>query len=130
MITASHNPIEWNGFKLCHGLNAIVGEEIQKVKDIIISNKFKTGKGELQKLDAFPAYLGEIKKRVDIKKPLKVIIDGGNATPSIFLPKLLEEIGCEAIPIHCEIDSNFSRGVLDPIKLDYYKKFPNLIFYQ
>lgn len=121
MVTASHNPAEWNGFKLCHGLNAIVGEEIQKVKDIIVLNKFKTGKGNLKKLDVFPPYLNEIKKRVDIKKPLKVVIDGGNATPSIFLPKLLKEIGCEVIPIYCEIDSSFPRGDLDPIKLDYYK---------
>jgi len=121
MVTASHNPVEWNGFKLCHGLNAIVGEEIQKVKDIIISDKFRTGEGELKNLDPFPAYLGEIKKRVDVKKSLKVVIDGGNATPSIFLPKLLEEIGCETVPIYCEIGPKSSRGFLDPIKLDHYK---------
>ena len=49
------------------------------------------------------------------------MIDGGNATPSIFLPKLLEEIGCETVPIYCEIGPKSSRGFLDPIKLDHYK---------
>ena len=45
MVTASHNPSEWNGFKLCHGLNAIVDKEIQKVKNILISGNFKSGQG-------------------------------------------------------------------------------------
>jgi phosphomannomutase/phosphoglucomutase len=121
LVTASHNPPEWNGFKLCHGLNAIVEEEIKKVRDILISGKFKSGRGEIKKLDVFPSYLEEIKKRIKLKKLLKVVIDGGNATPSIFIPKLLKELGCQVIPLHCDINPAFPRGILDPVKLDYYQ---------
>lgn len=121
MVTASHNPPEWNGFKLCHGLNAIVEEEIRKVGDILISEKFKFGKGGIRKLEASPAYLKEIKKRVKLKKPLKVVVDGGNATPSIFIPEFLKGLGCQVIPLHCEIDSTFPHGLIDPVKLAYYQ---------
>ena len=121
MATASHNPPDWNGFKLCHGLNAIVEEEIRKVGDIVISGKFKSGKGKIKKLDVFPTYLREIKKRVKLKKPLKVVVDGGNATPSIFIPKVLKELGCQVTPLHCDIDPTFPRGVADPVKLYYYQ---------
>jgi len=121
MVTASHNPPEWNGFKLCHGLNAIVEEEIQKVRDILFSGKFKSGKGKIRKLDPAPIYFKAIKQRVKLKKPLKVVIDGGNAAPSIFLPKFLRGLGCKVIPLHCDIDSNLPRGALDPVKLDYYQ---------
>jgi phosphomannomutase/phosphoglucomutase len=121
MVTASHNPPEWNGFKLCHGLNAIVEEEIRKVGDILISEKFKSGKGKQKTLDVVPAYLEAIKQRVKIKKPLKVVVDGGNATPSVFIPKFLKELGCQVIPLHCDIDSASPGGIPDPVKLDDYQ---------
>ena len=121
MVTASHNPPDWNGFKLCHGLNAIVEEEIKKVGDILISEKFKTGKGEIRTLDVAPIYFEAIKQRVKLKKPLKIVVDGGNATPSLFIPKFLRELGCQVIPLHCDINPNFPRGVLDPVKLDDYQ---------
>jgi len=121
MVTASHNPPDWNGFKLCHGLNAIVEEEIRKVRDILFSGKFKSGRGKMRKLEVFPAYLREIKKRVKLKKSLKVVVDGGNATPSLFLPQILKELGCQVIPFHCDIDPTFPRGVLDPAKLNNHQ---------
>lgn len=122
MITASHNPPEWNGFKLCHGVNAIVEEEIQKVKNILLSGKFKTGNGERKKLDVSKIYFDAIKQRVKIKKPLKVVIDGGNATPSLFIPQFLAGLGCEPIPIRCNIDPTFPGGLLDPVKKNYYQE--------
>ncbi len=121
MVTASHNPPEWNGFKLCHGLNAIVEEEIRKVGDILLSEKFKSGEGKVRELDVAPAYFEAIKQRVKLKKPLKVVIDGGGATPAIFIPKLLKELGCEVIPLCCDLDSTFPRGLLDPVKLSSYQ---------
>lgn len=121
MVTASHNPPEWNGFKLCSGLNAIVGEEIRKVEDILVSGKFRFGEGSIRESDIFPAYLEEIKKRVQLKKPLKVVVDGGGATPSLFVPEFLEMLGCEAVSFNCDIDPSFPRGLLDPAKLKSYE---------
>ena len=121
MVTASHNPVGWNGFKLCQGLNAIVEKEIKEVGNLAITKKFATGTGQMKSLDAFPAYVTAIKQKVKFEKPLRVAIDGGNAAPSIFIPKLLERLGCEVIPIHCDIDMNFPRGVPNPTNLDYYK---------
>ncbi|MFH1714045.1 MAG: phosphomannomutase/phosphoglucomutase [Candidatus Nealsonbacteria bacterium] len=120
IITASHNPPEWNGFKLCHGLNAIVDEEIQKVKQIVFSGKFKSGKGKLKKLKADSAYLAALKKRIKLKKPLRVVVNCGNATSSIFVPKFLEAFGCKVTPLYCKIDSTFPHGMFDPANLEHY----------
>ena len=121
MVTASHNPADWNGFKLCHGLNAIVEGEIQKVKNILTSGKFKTGKGNMESVDVIPAYFNAVKERVKLKKKLKVVIDCGDTTPSAFVPKLLKELGCEVVKTHCNIDPSFPRGALGPAKTGHYK---------
>ena len=121
IVTASHNPPEWNGFKLCHGLNAIVEGEIQKVKDILISEKFKSGKGNIKSLDVVPAYFDAVGERVKLNRKLKVALDCGDAAPSVFIPKLLEKLGCEVVATHCDVDSSFPRGALDPAKIGHYK---------
>lgn len=121
MVTASHNPPDWNGFKLCHGVNAIVEEEIKKVGDILISGKFRSGEGKIKKLNPAPSYFGELKKRVKLKRPFKVVVDCGSATSSIFIPKFLEELGCQTIPLYCEVDSSFPHGLRDPVKLAHYR---------
>ncbi len=121
MITASHNPVEWNGLKLCHGLNAIIGEEIRKVKDILISEKFKTGQGTLKSLDIFPIYFKAVQQRVKLNKSLKVVVDCGSAAPSAFAPEFLKQLGCEVVPIYCRIDTSFPRGAMDPAKITHYK---------
>ena len=120
-VTASHNPPEWNGFKLCHGVNAIVEEEIKKVGDIVFSGKFKSGKGKTKKLNLAPAYFEALKKRIKLKKSLKVVVNCGNATSSIFIPQFLKELGCKVVPLYCNVDSSFPHGLFDPAKLDHYK---------
>jgi phosphomannomutase/phosphoglucomutase len=121
MVTASHNPSDWNGFKLCHGLNAIAEEEIQKVKNILLSGKFESGKGSIKLLDVVPAYFNAVKEKVKLNRKLKVVVDCGEAAPSAFIPEFLKELGCEVIATHCNIDSSFPRGALDPAKLSHYK---------
>ena len=127
IVTASHNPPEWNGFKLCHGLNAIVEGEIQKVKDILISEKFKSGKGSIKSLDVVPAYFDAVGERVKLNRKLKVALDCGDAAPSAFIPKLLEKLGCEVVATHCDVDSSFPRGALDPAKIGHYKDLIKIV---
>lgn len=120
MITASHNPPKYNGFKMCHGLNAIVEEEIQKVKEIILSGKFAKGEGSVEKGDVREAYFKAICDRVKLKKSYRVVVDAANATPALFVPPLLERLGCEVIPLFCDLDSRFPNHLPDPVAIGYY----------
>jgi len=120
-VTASHNPPEWNGFKLCHGLNAIVEEEIKGVGEILFSGKFKSGEGKIKKLDPAPAYFEALGNKIKLKKPLKIVVNCGNATSSVFIPRFLKELGCEVAPLYCEVDSTFPHGMFDPAKLSHYE---------
>ena len=122
MVTASHNPPNYNGFKLCSGINAIIDSEIQKVKKIIEDGQFATGKGEIfDKSEVNEIYYEEIRKRISLKKPLKVIIDAGHQTPSLYIPKFLESLGCEVVTLHANIDSSFPAGIPDPVNVEYAK---------
>ncbi|KKQ75043.1 MAG: phosphomannomutase [Candidatus Woesebacteria bacterium GW2011_GWB1_38_5b] len=122
MVTASHNPANYNGFKLCSGVNAIVGEEIQKVKKLVEKEDFEKGSGKLtEKFEANKVYYDEIKKRIKFKKKLKVVVDAGHQTPSLFIPKFLREMGCEVFVLHENIDSSFPAGIPDPVNQDFMK---------
>lgn len=120
MITASHNPPHYNGFKLCQGLNAVVEEELQKIKHIILEDNFAQGEGSCEKADVTDAYFKAITDRVKLNKKLKIAVDCGNATPALFIPKLLEMLGCEVIPVFCELDSSFPNHLPDPVGIEYY----------
>jgi phosphomannomutase/phosphoglucomutase len=120
MVTASHNPPNYNGFKLCSGVNAIVNEEVLKIKAIIESGQFEKGKGQAKKLPkANKIYYQEIKKRISLKKPLKVVIECGHGTPALFMPDFLKSLGCEIIVLHENIDPSFPAGVPDPVNPDF-----------
>lgn len=120
MITASHNPPKYNGFKMCHGLNAIVEEEIQKVKQIILDGDFAEGIGAINNRDVSGAYYKAITDRVKLRKKYKIVVDCGNATPGLFVPELLLKMGCEVTPLYCELDSNFPNHLPDPVAIDAY----------
>lgn len=122
-VTASHNPPQYNGFKLCSGLNTISGAEIEEVKEIMLSGKFKTGKGDYKELqDANKAYYDAIRQRIKLKKKLKVVVDSGNGTTGLFVPEFLKSIGCEVVELYTDIDPNYPNHIPDPVYLDAYKE--------
>ena len=120
MITASHNPPEYNGFKLSHKNNSVSGDKIQEVRKIAekIANEnepLNLARGEIVSLPkANDVYYDEIKKRIHLKKKLKVAIDSGRAIAGIFIPKLLRDLGCEVIELYSEIDPSNPPHPIDP----------------
>jgi len=121
-ISASHNPKEYNGFKLAVGFSdTMITEEIQQLKKIAKSGKFTQAKkkGQLKKEPIFPAYKKDIFKRIPQKLNFKIVIDGGNCTPGKFLPEILREAGCTVIEQNTQLDGNFPLGTPDPTEADY-----------
>jgi phosphomannomutase/phosphoglucomutase len=121
MITASHNPKEFNGFKLAHGSGTIYGAAIQKIRTMMEQEDFLTGEGKVSSVDIFPAYRQMLKEKIKIARPLKVVLDCGNGTAGIFAEKVFADWGIEVIGQHNESDGNFPHHNPDPVKLDNIK---------
>lgn len=119
MVTASHNPPEFNGFKLRKSSSAIFGEEVQVIRKIIEANKFKTGDGKLEQKDIIENYLKAIKERIKLKRRHKIVVDAGNGTVGPIAVRLLKEIGCEVIELYCTPDGNFPNHLPDPTVIEF-----------
>jgi phosphomannomutase/phosphoglucomutase len=123
MITASHNPPKYNGFKLCHGIKCIFGDELQKIYEIIKEGNFVHGDGTINILEtATDEYIKAITQRIQLKRKLKVVVDTGNGTAGLIVPRLLRELGCEVITMYGDIDPNFPNHIPDPVKLDNHEE--------
>ena len=117
MITGSHNPPDENGFKLALGNGTIYGDEIQKLKHMMTAGSFSSGRGRLEELDAVPPYLALLKDKIRLgPRKLKVAMDCGNGTASLFARQILESWGCEVIPLYCDSDGSFPNHQPDPVK--------------
>ncbi len=118
MITGSHNPPEFNGFKLAIGKETIYGDKIQEVKKIIEKGEFEKGKGSISKYDAIPHYINYLEKNFDDGMPknrrLKVVVDCGNGTAGIAAPAILKSLGCDVTALFCDLDGNFPNHHPDP----------------
>ena len=119
MITGSHNPPEFNGFKISHGVHSLYGEKIQLLKELIHKNDFETGNGTARKTDLLDAYMEKVKEVIDIKRPLKVVVDGGNGCFGIIGPQLLRQLGLNPIEQFCEPDGSFPNHHPDPTVPEY-----------
>ena len=116
-ITASHNPSEYNGFKICFELEneSIFGDKIQELREYTEKGEFKTGQGSYEKKSIMETYVAEIAERIKLgTRKLKVVIDCGNATPAIVSVKALEKLGAEIIPLYCNLDASFPNHHPDP----------------
>ncbi|MFH1509117.1 MAG: phosphomannomutase/phosphoglucomutase [bacterium] len=117
MITASHNSAEYNGFKIGLGEATMHGEEIQNVLAVMKKGEFLEGKGSMEKREIEADYLQNLKDKIKIKKKMKVVVDCGNGTASLYAEKVLKEAyGMEVVPMYCDIDPSFPNHEPDPVK--------------
>ncbi len=114
MITGSHNPPEYNGFKLCRGTMTLYGPEIQELKEIIERGDFREGKGSVEDRDAVPDYLAYVKERITLEKPLKLVVDAANGTAGAIAKQLFTDLGCELTMLYEEPDGRFPNHPADP----------------
>ncbi|MEK6679529.1 MAG: phosphomannomutase/phosphoglucomutase [Nitrospirota bacterium] len=118
MITGSHNPPEFNGFKLAIGKETIYGDKIQEVRKIIEGGKFEKGKGTVSDYDIVQDYLNYLKNNFGgfrkSKRPLKIVVDCGNGTAGIAAPAILKLLGCDVVELFCNLDGNFPNHHPDP----------------
>lgn len=116
MITGSHNPSNYNGFKMMIAGNTLANDEIQKLYTRIVTQDFATGQGERSEQPVDRDYMDTILNDIAVAAPLKVVVDAGNGVAGELGPALIEELGCEVIPLFCEIDGNFPNHHPDPGK--------------
>ncbi len=115
MVTGSHNPANYNGFKICLQKNTIHGEEIQVLKRIFMKNVFTKRKHGTQKDEPIiPYYQDYVSEQSKPARKLKVVLDAGNGTASTVAPLLFKEIGAEVIELYCELDGRFPNHHPDP----------------
>jgi phosphomannomutase/phosphoglucomutase len=115
MITGSHNPPEFNGFKLAVGHATLYGPEIQKIREIIETAEYPEGEGSITQQDIKPDYLTTLKQRIGrFDRELNVVVDAGNGLGGMFCPDLLRELGADASGLYCEVDGTFPNHHPDP----------------
>ena len=114
MLTGSHNPPNYNGLKIMLNGETLSGELIMDLYYSIINNDLATGDASEQKMDIADDYVDYISSDIQLDDELKVVVDCGNGIGGEVGPQVLEEIGCEVIPLHCEIDGSFPNHHPDP----------------
>lgn len=128
MITASHNPKEYNGLKMSVGYSdTMVTEEIQELRRIVDSGKFTKGEGTNKKIDIFQEYLMAIMEYFCLTKKWKVVIDGCNTGSGIFYPKILRKAGCEVVEQNCNPDGNYPLGNPDPTESEVLERLAKTV---
>jgi phosphomannomutase/phosphoglucomutase len=114
MLTGSHNPADYNGLKIIIDGITIYGTAIQEIYQMIMAQQFENGAGTYTTTNVIAAYIDEITKCLNIKRKLKIVIDCGNGVPGIVAPELLSSLGCNVIPLYCEVDGTFPNHHPDP----------------
>lgn len=107
MITGSHNPPDHNGMKIVLKGKTVAAGTIDKIRKLAEKGGFSTGKGQRSEQDVTGDYMDEVIGDIAIAVPLKIVVDAGNGATSTIAPELLAELGCDVIPLHCEIDGSF-----------------------
>ena len=115
MITGSHNPPEYNGFKMMIGQDTLYGQQIQEIYQIIKSGQLTTGQAPARReMKIVEEYIDYVRKNISLARPLKIVVDAGNGTAGVIAVPLFKQLGCEVIPLYCEMDGHFPHHHPDP----------------
>lgn len=119
MITGSHNPDGWSGFKMADGLSStLLSDDIQKVYGIATKEDFEVGHGNAFKFDNIKeSYISALKWRIKPKRRLRIVIDAGNGTAGIYAPALFRAAGFDVIEVFCELDPSFPNHFPNPSEI-------------
>jgi phosphomannomutase/phosphoglucomutase len=121
MVTGSHNPIEYNGFKICRGTSPIWGEEIRAIGRQMRDADYTTGAGEARAQPVLDDYRDMIVERVPRGRRLRIVVDAGNGTGGVVGPAVLEALGHEVVRLYCEPDGRFPNHLPDPTVPKYMR---------
>ena len=116
-VTGSHNPKDYNGFKMVMGGRAIYGEDIQALRRMMeVENWTLQGGGSVRSLDVLPAYAARIASDIQLSRKMKIVVDCGNGVAGASAPDIFRAIGCEVTELFSEVDGNFPNHHPDPSK--------------
>lgn len=114
IVTGSHNPANYNGVKIVLAGKTCVQADIDTLFALVESGKKQQGKGQYSTMDIIPNYLQRIVGDIKLQRPLKVVIDCGNGIGGPVIPQVISALGCEIIPIYCDVDGHFPHHHPDP----------------
>ena len=114
-VTASHNPKEYNGFRIDYkNAKSFYGDLVLMLRFMIEREGYSYGNGSLREEELSAKYIDYLVARFKLNRRIKAVIDCGSGATSVIAPKIFEQINCESVPIQCNYDSNFPHGIPDP----------------
>jgi len=116
MLTGSHNPSNYNGCKIVIGGHTLANDSIIALYDLIKLQDYELGIGAIEEHIIDQVYRDRIDSDVKLARPLKVVLDAGNGIAGDIAPKLFKQLGCDVIPLFCEVNGNFPNHHPDPGK--------------
>jgi len=117
-ITGSHNPPNYNGFKIVVDGTTLSSERIQNLYQRIVNNNFSNGAGTYHEVSIIDDYIKRIVSDIKLARPMKIVIDCGNGVGGATAPQLFRDLGCEVIDLYSEVDGTFPNHHPDPAKLE------------
>ena len=114
VITGSHNPGNYNGFKILFNNSSTSSEEIQSIKKRIKEQDFLSGSGNIESLDVIESYIEEVKRNINLNRPMNISIDCGNGAAGVVAERVYNGLGCKVEGLYCDLNGNFPNHHPDP----------------